>query len=90
MLDTCKVENVMDSWAARDSVENGSDSSGNDTSDSGAVGTLIILRLLYPDSCSKCFSLTLVALSCVCVPSRRLLRFVGARSWQPQSVCEKL
>ena len=37
------------------------DSSGNDTSDSGAVGTLIILRLLYPDSCSKCFSLTLVA-----------------------------
>ena len=37
------------------------DSAGNDTSDSGAVSTLIILRLLYPDSCSMCFSLTLVA-----------------------------
>ena len=37
------------------------DSSGNDTSDSGAVGALIILMLLYLDSCNACFSLTLVA-----------------------------
>ena len=41
VLDTCKVENVMDSWAARDSIENGSDSSGYDTSDCGAVGVPI-------------------------------------------------
>ena len=46
MLDTRKVENLMDSWAARDSVENGSESSGYDTSDCGAVGVLIFLRLL--------------------------------------------
>ena len=49
MLDTCKVENVMDSWVARDSVENGSDSSRYDTSDCGVVGTLIFLWLLYSD-----------------------------------------
>ena len=47
VLDTCKVENVMNSWAARDSVENGSDSSGYDTSDCGAVGALIFPWLLY-------------------------------------------
>ena len=61
VLDTCKVENVMNSWAARDSVENGSDSSGYDTSDCGTVGALISRWLLYSDSCSKYFSLTLVA-----------------------------
>ena len=55
MLDTCKVENVMDSWAARDSVENGSDSSGYDTSDCCTVGDLISLRLLYAGSCNKWF-----------------------------------
>ena len=59
-MDTCKVENVMDSGAARDLVENGSDSSGNDTPDSGTVGALIMLRSLYPDYCTKCFSFTLV------------------------------
>ena len=53
MLDTCKVENVLDSWADRHSVENGSDSSGYDTSDCGAVGALIFPWLLYSDSCSK-------------------------------------
>ena len=53
LLDTCKVENVMDSWAAKDSVENRSDSSGCDTSDCGSVGALIFLRLLYSGSCSK-------------------------------------
>ena len=58
MLDTCKTESVMGSWVARDSVET---SSGNDTSDSGTVSMLIILRLLYSDSCSKCFFFTLVA-----------------------------
>ena len=89
-MDTCQVENMMDSWAARDSVENGTDSSGNDTSDCGAVGTLIILRLLFSDSCSKCFSLALVACRVSVFPSRRLLRFVRLRSWQPQRVCEKL
>ena len=61
MLDTCKVENVMNSWAARDPVQSGSDSSGNDTSGCGAVGALIFPGLLYADSCSKCFSLTLIA-----------------------------
>ena len=29
VLDTCKVENMMDSWAAKDSVRMWSDSSGN-------------------------------------------------------------
>ena len=58
MFTTCANE---PSWADRDSVENGSDSSGNDTSDCGTSGMLIILRLLYPDSCRKCFSLTLAA-----------------------------
>ena len=53
VLDTCKLENVTDSWAARDSVESGSDSSGNDTSDCGAVSTLILLGLLYADACNK-------------------------------------
>ena len=48
MLDMCKVENVMDGWVARDSIENGSDSSRNDTLDSGVVSPLIFLRLLYP------------------------------------------
>ena len=51
----------MDSWVARDPVEDGSKSSGRDTSDCGAFGVLIFLRLLYPDSCSKCFYLILVA-----------------------------
>ena len=50
MLDTCKLENMMNSWAARDSVKNGSDSSGCDMSDCGAVGAMIFLRLLYLDS----------------------------------------
>ena len=59
VLDTCKVENVIDNWAARDSVENGSDSFGSDTSDCGAVGALIFLRLLYLDSCSEWFFLSL-------------------------------
>ena len=66
MLDTCKVDNMMNSWAARDSVENGSDISGCNTSDCVAVGALIFPWLLYSDSCSKCFSLTLVA-CCVSV-----------------------
>ena len=42
VLDTCKVENLMDSWAARDSVENGSDSSRYNTSDCGVVDALIL------------------------------------------------
>ena len=72
VLDMCKVENVMDSWAVRDSVENRSDSSGYDRSDCGAVSALIFPWLLYsPDSC---------CLSRVYVPSRRLLRFVGLHS----------
>ena len=53
VLDTCKVENMMDSWAARGSFENGSNSFGCDTSDCGTVGAMIFLRLLYLDSCSK-------------------------------------
>ena len=61
VLDTCKVENVMESWASRDSVESGSDRSGNDTSDCGAVDALIFPWILYEDFCSKYFSLTLVA-----------------------------
>ena len=60
-LDTCKVESMMDNWAAKDSVENGSDSSGYDTSDCGAVGAVIFLRLLYSGSCRKWFLLSLVA-----------------------------
>ena len=63
VLDTCKVENVMNSWAAKDSVENGSDSSGYGTSDCGAVGALIFQRLFYLGSCSKwlfCFLLCVV------------------------------
>ena len=56
MLDTLEVENVMDSWAVRDSVENRSDSSGYDRSDCGAVGAFIFPWLLYSDSCSKCIS----------------------------------
>ena len=61
VIDTCKVENVMGSWAARYSVENRSDSSGYGTSDCGAIGALIFPRLLYSYSSSKCFSLPLVA-----------------------------
>ena len=49
MLDTCQVGNVMDYWLARDSIWEGSDSAGNDTSDCGAVGALIFPRLLYAD-----------------------------------------
>ena len=64
VLDACKVENVMYSWAARDSVENGSDSSRNDTSDCGAVGALIFPWWLYSSSCSKWFFLVL-AVCCV-------------------------
>ena len=62
MLDTCKVENVMDSWLARDLVENGLDSSGYDTSNYGIVNALMFLRSLYADSCRKCFVLSL----CMC------------------------
>ena len=51
----------MDSLAASDSVKNESDSSGCDTSDCGAVGALIFLRLLYLDSLRKCFLLNLAA-----------------------------
>ena len=53
VLETCKVENVMDSWADRDSVENGSDSYGYHTSDCGVIDALIFLRLLYSGSCSN-------------------------------------
>ena len=87
VLDTCTVENVMDSCAARDSVENGSDSSGNGTSDSGAVSTLIILRLLYPDSCSKWFFLVLLRgafVYSVLPPSL----IVGLRSGSRVCLCE--
>ena len=66
MLDTCPVENVMDSWAARDSVENGSDSSGYDTSDCDPVGALIFPWLLYSDSSSKWFFLSLLRAVCSC------------------------
>ena len=55
------VKNVMDSWAARDSVEKTSDSSEHDTSDCDAVGVLIFPCLLAADFCSNCFFLTLVA-----------------------------
>ena len=56
-----KVENMMNSSVARDSVGNGLDSSEYNRSDCGAVGALIFLRLLYTDSCSKWFFLVLVA-----------------------------
>ena len=61
MLGTCQVENVMDYWSAKDSIKEGSDSSGNDMSDCGTVGALIFPRLFYAHSCSKCFSLMPVA-----------------------------
>ena len=61
MLDICNLENVMDSWPARDLVKSGSGSSRNDTSDCGTVGALIFPGVLYADSCSKCFSFTRVA-----------------------------
>ena len=57
----CKVKNVMDSWLARGLVENRSDSSGYDTSDCGAAGSLIFLSLLYANSCSKRVLLSLAA-----------------------------
>ena len=70
MIDTCKVENMMDSWAARDSAENGLDSSGYDTSDCDVVGAMIFPRLLYADSYGKCCSLALVVCVCLCfIPS---------------------
>ena len=55
----------------------GSDSSGNNTSDCGVVGALVFPRLLYADSCSEFFSLTLLAYRVSVFPSCRLLRFVG-------------
>ena len=90
MLNKWKVGNVMDSWVARDSVEDGSDSSGNDTSYSGVVGhadypEVVVSRFLY-----QVFLLDSYLMSCVGVPPRRLLKFVGLRSWRPQSVSEKL
>ena len=42
-LDTCQMENVMESWAVGDSVERQFDSSETDVSDGVAVGTLIIM-----------------------------------------------
>ena len=88
-MDTCKVENVMDSWEARDSVENESDSSGCDTSDCGAVGALIFLRLLYLDSCSE-WSFLVIAACCVRVLC--LVAFCGRGTGfrQPQCVRVKL
>ena len=61
VLDRYQEENAINYWSARDSIWEGSDSSGSDTSDFGAVGALIFPGLLYADSLSKCFSLTLVA-----------------------------
>ena len=61
VLDMYKMENVMDSWLARDSVRNGSDSSSYDTSNCGTVGAMVFLKLLYLDSCDKWFFLVLVA-----------------------------
>ena len=65
------------------------DSSGNDTSDSGVVGTLIILRLLYPYSCSKWFFLVLAAW---CVRVFCLVAFSdrGTTFRHPHSVYVKL
>ena len=89
MLDTCKVENMMDSWAAMDSIENGSDSSRYDMPNCGAVGALIFLRLLYQGSCSKWFYLVLAA---CCVRVLCLVAFSdrGIAFRQPQCVCVKL
>ena len=53
-------------WLARDSIWEGLDSSGNDTSSCGAVSALIFPGLFYAYSCSKCFSLPLAA-CCVSV-----------------------
>ena len=79
----------MDSWTARDSVENESDSSGYDTSDCGAVGALMFLRLLYLGSCSKGLFLALAA---CCVRMLCLVAFSDRRTAfrQPQRVCVKL
>ena len=65
------------------------DASGNDTSDSGAVGTLIILRLLSPDSCSTWFFLVLAA-CCVCVICLLVFPDRGTAFRQPQRVRVKL
>ena len=89
MLGTCKVENIVNSWTFRDSVENGSDSSGYDTSDCGAVDALIFLRLLYLASCSKWFFLVLAAYYvrafCLVAFSDR-----GTAFRRPRSVCNEL
>ena len=69
----------MDSWLARDSVENGLDSSEYDTSDSSAVGALIFPWLLYSDSCSDWFFLVLVA-CCVRALCSSPYLIVGLRS----------
>ena len=55
------------------------DSSGNDASDSGAVGTLIILRLLFANSCSKSFFWSLLRAVFLCSISSPSL-IVGLRS----------
>ena len=86
MIDTCNVENVMDSWEARDSVENGSDSSGCDTSDCVAVGVLIFLRLLYLDSCRKWFYSDSCCLLCVVCSVSPPSLIVGLHS-DSHSVC---
>ena len=41
VLDMCMVENVLDSWAVGDLVENRSDSLGYNTLDCDAIGALI-------------------------------------------------
>ena len=89
MLDKCKVENAMDSWAATDSIENGSDSSGYDTSDCGAVGALIFPRLLYPGTCSNWLFLVL-AMWCVRVLYVVAFSNHGTAFRHPQCVCVKL
>ena len=79
MLGTCKVENMMDSWAGRNSVKNGSDSSGRNASHCGTVGALIFLSFFYVDFCSKCFLLSLamciVSVLCLVVFSYRGIAF---------------
>ena len=75
MLDTYKVENMMDSWAVNDSAENGLNSSGYDTLDCDTIGAMIFLGLLYADSCSKWFFLVLIACVCLCsIPSSSQIR----------------
>ena len=65
------------------------DSPRNDMSNSGAIGSLIILRLLYPDSCSKWFFLVLAAW-CIHVLCVVVFFDHGTASRQPQCVCVKL